>query len=276
MIRYLMITLCLLLFMSIVFLGCGGDDDCPACPQDVKNAIMFAQVYLTSGNLMLYGQISCEDATMPDVDSVKLEGNDVLLTETFGTGFVGVSFSGAYPSGDLASGDTVRIDVFTPHGNSVCELPLLAYSQDVPIIIDWTMDYPYDTVARNTAIEINWYDVQDAEWYAVSTTYYFGLGPESSKYSRFYTTDTTFTIPAGETSMNGGYNIYIYAVTGSTPDVKGGNVIGNYVKGVINSSISASFSIIVGDGLGPLLSKPGADRSEPDFIELYRELRNQR
>ncbi|UCD94572.1 MAG: hypothetical protein JSU69_00540 [Candidatus Zixiibacteriota bacterium] len=272
--RYLNITFCLLLLASMTFMGCGDDDDCPACPQDIENAIMFAQIYLASGSLLLYGQILCEDATMPDIDSVKLEGNDVALIEMFGTVFVGYTFSGSYLSGNLTSGDSVRIDIFTPHGNSVCELPVLAYSQDVPIIIDWTMGYPYDTVARNTDIEINWYHVVNAEWYAVSTAYYFGLGPESSRHDRSYTTDTTFTIPASETSMNGYYSIRIYSVTGPTPDVEGGNIIGGYVKGVVNSSMETGLPIIIGDGLGPPLSNRGADRSDPDFIEIYRELKN--
>jgi hypothetical protein len=76
--------------------------------------------------------------------------------------------------------------------------------------------------------------------------------------------------------MNGGYSIYIYSVTGSTPDVEDGNISGNYVRGVVNSSVYTSFSIIIGDGLGPLLSKPKPDGAKPDFIEVYRELRNQR
>jgi hypothetical protein len=268
--RHVSFALGLMILGSITFLGC-GDDDCPACPQDVKNAIMFAQIQLLSGDLFFYGQISCEDAMMPDVDSVKLEENNVALTEVFGTGLVGLSFSGFYPRGDLVSGDTVRIDIFTPYGNSVCELPLLAYLKDEPFIIDWSMG---DTVARNTDIEINWYQVVNAEWYAVSTTYYFGLGPYEYRQNRSYTTDTTFTIPASETSMNGNYNIFVYAVTGSMPDVEGGNIAGNYVKGVINSVMGTGFSIIVGDGLGPLRASPEKHMPESGFLEFYKELLN--
>lgn len=275
--KALIILGALLIVWSLTIIGCGDDDDCPACPDTKQKAVMFGQAQIYEGMLEFYGYVFGIDGLIPDVDSVKVDGHKADLEEGFGEGMGMAWIEYAGPAGTLDSGDDIVINIYTPTGSSSCTITLLEDGVDDPVAIGWEMSWPYDTVALGEAIEITWNRIPNADWYLFDYDYSYYNGSINVYQSNepVYLTDTTFTIPGSATGFNGYYYIDIIAATGTGPDATAGNITGVVVKGVINSSAYSYFTVYVGDGdAWPVAQAPAQTLTDDKLrvLELMKKL----
>ena len=263
-----------LLTLSLAFVGCS--DDCANCPNENQTSVMFGEVGVDEGQLEFYGMIFGIDGTFPDIDSVRVDGR---LAELEGALEEGVGQYVRYESPDNdnmhVSGEIVYIEIFTPGGKSECNIKALEDDADEPeLIMDYSPDWPYDTVAIGTDISFDWHPVTAADFYVVDIYYRWGPG-DSTTDSYEIITDTSFTLPGSASQYDGYYYFYIVAVAGPNPMVDDGNITGEVVKGMINSSESEGFDLYIGDGDpydGPVKS-PVADEEHQTVDNIMNKIR---
>ncbi len=269
---------CLMAILLIAFGGCGKDEECPTCPKFLQKATMWGVTAAALGQIFFYGEITGIDATLPSIDSVKFAGNNVEIEVEYidGFGVLGSNFILSYigSAGGISSGDTARTEIFTPDGKCTCGIDVLEYPYDLPEVTTPEIFPPYDTVALNTSIVINWNPVENADWYLLYTDYIFGSGGEDTISQGYILKDEGFTIPTSMTNMNGRHEIVLYAVSGPEPDAATGNIQGKIVEGVINSAIGLVFDVIVGTGTFKGPSNLPPDKPEFDIQKIYEHLRN--
>ncbi|MCP4570035.1 MAG: hypothetical protein GY841_20840 [FCB group bacterium] len=248
--RALLVLGMILVAASMAFIGCSDDEDCPTCVTTAQKAVMFGGGQLDDGELEFYCYLIGIDGLIPDIDSVKVDGQKADMESGYGEGggMVWAEYEG--PAGGLDSGDDITVVVYTPTGTSSVTFTLLEDEVDDAQAIGWEMDYPYDTVALDQSIEITWNSIPNADWYFFDYDYSFdSAGTNVYRGNKeIYMTDTTFTIPASETGYNGYYYIDITAVAGPSPDASTGNVTGDVVKGMVISTCYNSFQIYLGTG----------------------------
>ena len=268
-------VLAAMIALSLIFVGC-SDDDCPNCPNADQTAVMFGEVEIDGGQIEFYGAIFGIDGGMPDIDSVRVDGELALIEDYIGEG---IGSYMEYQSNDLGdphtSGEIINIRVFTPTGMSECNAVALEDDADEPeLIMEYSQYYPYDTVAIGTDISFDWHPVANADFYVVDV--YYRWGPEDDR-TEYYTVtnDTTFSIPGSETQYDGYYYFYIIAAAGPNPLVDDGNITGDVVKGMINSYQSDGFDLYIGDGNpwdGPVKSSIIEDE-RPTADDIMKKVR---
>jgi len=119
---------------------------------------------------------------------------------------------------------------------------------DKPEIYDWRLDYPYDTVALNTEITVTWGSIARADFYATRWGYSHNHNGTYMEFDTlFWSSDTTFTIPASYLDYNGRVYFDIYAINGPTFE-EAGNITGEIIKGRLISVADEYFTIYIGDG----------------------------
>ena len=191
------------------------------------------------------------------VDTFKLE-----IEQSFGEGMVTYCYidNNAFKvasktplafSSDVAivSGDTVDLKIYTPNGVTEGSVVVLDDQNDDPVIYDWLVDFPYDTVAQSTEITVAWAPVANAEYYAIDWRFYHNHDGVAQNIDTTYTvsTDTSFTVPASLLGYDGRLYIDVYAISG--PDfTDNGNLTGGVIKGRFNSIANGYFRIYIGTG----------------------------
>ncbi|MCD6249252.1 MAG: hypothetical protein J7J98_02815 [candidate division Zixibacteria bacterium] len=258
-------TFCLALILVV---GCSDDDECPTCPAFVQKLIVYGQTTVDGSDLYLYTYVFDVDGDVPEVDSVKIDGN-LCQTQTayeavpiFVAGHEG-------PAGSLASGDNVSITIYAPTGSGTATVKLLDDDNDAPVGFNHPTDSPYDTVAIGDSIVVSWSPVANADWYGVYRSYsYDSSGTHAYWSEQTWQTTTSITVPASSVSYNGYYYFSVMPSTGPRPD-QAGNVSGSVVKGTINSMSDESLNVYVGTGdayPGPTVSQE--DDPGPDYLKL--------
>ena len=240
----------LLLFIwSLILTGCSDDDECALCPELAQKGIVLGGIELQGSGIYCWVYVVGSDGFLPDVDSVKFEGNDMELQIGYGEGGAVVYCFYEGSSAGYSSGDDVSIYYFTPAGTCSTTVAMLYDPDDEPEIIDWATSYPNDTVALGEDIEVHWHPVDNAEWYHLEFDYSFdSLGSHAYRDIEAFTTDTTFTIPGSESPYNGYYYLYITPVNGPRPDATEGNVMGTALNGIVTSIVYYNFRVYVGNG----------------------------
>ncbi len=277
--KKIILTISLVVIALLIFAGCSDDDDCTTCPEMTQRAIMMGWMDLDEGYLGFWGYIVGVTGAIPDVDSVRVDGNLAEMETGYGEGGVGIwvqwEESGYDKSGaEYVSGDTVYVEIFTPYGKCECREKVLDDYYDDPVVLDWAVNYPYDTVAINTAITVEWEPIEHADWYGVELEYdYYTGGVYDERITVFYTTNESFTIAASDVEYDGRYYIRIRPCTGPYPDADNGNIIGGVIEGSIGSSTYESFRIYVGTGQYKValdgLESDEADQSLGAFLDAY-------
>ena len=277
----------LLIFIAAVavllMFGC-SDDDCPNCPSNVDTITVDLQyvkvtgsITLNSNRLSFYGSVQGLDGSLPDVDSVTVQGSPADLEMEIGPSdsYWRLSY-GTDPEG-FESGDTVEVIVYTPRGNGTCRVELLHLRSDTVQIVSHSTTSPYDTVDIDTDIEIVWNSVPGADWYSCELWLYFiDAGyVEFDWVSNRGTQDTTMVISAADNGIEGEWWIDVMAVTGPYPEDEEGNFIDpGVVDGAIRSYTYAWVAIVVGGGTSPGVAGPppfnAEDRSETVFDRILR------
>lgn len=269
----------LILVLLFAFVGCSDDDECASCPGMTQKAVAIGDLELDDG-LYFWANIIGVDGKVPDVDSVRVAGELAETYTGFNEGGPGVyvqyeEYEGGpmKPASTYANGDLVLVEIFTPSGVSTCSEKVLDYDLSRPVPIDWSYNYPYDTVDIGTELTVSWNTVEYADWYAVEAEYdYDSSGIQNETRSYFNTTGTTVTIPAASVGFNGRYYMRIRPITGPLPDDAQGNITGGVVRGVIGSSSYRSFNIYVGTGV--YYSVPGESDEDQTEQSYYRQLIN--
>ncbi len=260
----------IIVIAGFIFYGC-SEDDCPDCPSVSQEAFMIGEAQLDGAELEFYGMIFGIDGTMPSIDSVKVEGKLAESTNDYGEFGYGVYVEYDSARGDLVSGDTITVAIYTPGGICYCSVKVLDEDLDEPVIIDWSLSWPYDTIDVNDPLEIDWHPVGNADWYMVKARYNLSSAPDQD--TTYFLTDTTVTIT--NTAHEGEYWLSVYAMTGPTPNTPGGNITGGIVKGYILSSEGDYFDVYIRD-----LSEPSGnthpdednDRPEENILNILKEI----
>ncbi|UCD64719.1 MAG: hypothetical protein JSW34_04595 [Candidatus Zixiibacteriota bacterium] len=215
--------------------GC-GDDDCPNCPQDVDTVTVqklraTGQVRQAYGNLYFEGSVRGPVNTVPEVDSVKIDGDKVdmeLVVDRYSTSDIFWDLNYFAAESGLSSGDSVDVSVYTPFGVGICRVEVLDRDDDAVSFVDWQTSPPYDTVDAGSEIEVAWNHVERADWYLYllsSLNDQFMVRDEVHGYQ----TDTILTISAEDNALGGNWVIAVSAMSGPYPEDGEGNFMENDV-----------------------------------------------
>ena len=245
----------LTLLTLALWAGCGGDDDCPACPSGVDTVTITETVTDTVEIEFLawtdaYIQLDpyfCLTATIytnsganPNPDSMMV--GDSVFTDFYIDYFMhegdpyyeldecedGVDPT--YQSGDLAT-----VTIWGSNRSSSATVVALDYWDDEAVITD--PDDGDTAVQYGNTVTCAWSEVDNAEWYGIEVSY--GLdsaGQTAWRYVYDFTYDTVYTIP--DTAF--GYPVeeaYLYAVPVTGPDPESGltNWDGDFTAGKLYS-----------------------------------------
>lgn len=257
--KLLIVGLIVVLFV-LALSGCSDDTDCPTCPQFTQEGIALFYAYVYDNELNCFGMMYGLDGNFISLDSVIVDTFKMEIEQSFGEGmatycsledggFMGASKSPIDFSSAAASGDTVDLKIYTPNGVTESSVAVLDDQNDIPVIYNWPVDYPYDTVAQSTEITVAWAPVANAEYYAVDWRFYHNHDgvPQNLDTTIAVSTDTSFVIPASLLGYDGRIYIDVYAING--PDLTdSGNLTGGVLKGRFNSITGEYFRIYIGTG----------------------------
>lgn len=239
--------------MSLTMTGCSDDGDCTSCPELEQQAFMSGEIWLYQGDLLMKGGILGLDAPLPHIDSLLIAGERATIGASFDEAIWSYEINYAGPGADagISSGDRVDIKIFTGAGLCSSSPKVLDRLADKPIVIEWSTDAPFDTVALDSTIEIRWNRVAGADWYEVRTycQYRTSQGWIDEWEETVRQTDTVHTLPDTAAAHNGYHQIVVGAFTGPYPNGTGGNISGGIVKGWLTSSALRRFEIFVGVGI---------------------------
>jgi hypothetical protein len=286
----------LVILAMLIAAGCSDDNECPNCPTNVDTVTVTETVTdtlpVTSAKVLVSGYCRIEDgildpwieiysvdSDLPQVDSIRCAGELVPIEMDYDSGTPNVQLDDELPGDTWESGDVFEVVVYTPEGNGTCNLTMLDYDTDAPVIIDWPVSYPYDTVEVSTEIVVSWSPVADADWYNYSLGHqYDSAGQRQSTYTRGYTSGTSFTIPANDNGFDGYWSISVYSISGPYPEDADGNFAGSdAVKGVLLSYSYEDLNIYVGTGNpGPwTVSKAVVpDDAQGQIVEILKGFRD--
>ncbi|MCD6249253.1 MAG: hypothetical protein J7J98_02820 [candidate division Zixibacteria bacterium] len=255
---------------AILIVGCSDDDDeCPTCPTDPQQGLVFGDMSIDGGELECWGMIVGIDGSVPDVDSIKLN-TSLMELEFGGEGISAWNFDYEEPAGSLASGDTVQVTFYMPGATATAQVKLLDYDDDRPTGFNYPTDYPYDTVAIGDSIAVSWNAVSNADWYNVQMAYYYdSLGTHAELRESYYQTVTSIVVPASLLDYNGYVRVYVYPISGPMPD-EGGNISGQVLKGAIVSSSYESIRVYVGTGDAWPSSPIDMSSNDPERLSVDR------
>ena len=285
-----MFGLGLMIVAMLLAPGCGDGDDCPACPTDVdtvtltetvndtvtindtvaidtRKIIITGEAYTDSGDVRFWCEINNPDGRMPQLDSLTLGGVKAEnLIPNYNGGAISLYTQDEIPEMGTSSGDLLEIIAYTPFGNGTCPLTVLDIWDDSCEFIAWEPEWPYDTVALSEEIVIDWYPKANADWYAYRLFHYYDSSGSRFSATEYWTFDTTLTIASENNGYNGYWEIYLFAVSGPTPDDVGGNFTGcDAINGRFLSLVESEITIFVGNGDNtppPTLTKINAPEGE--------------
>ncbi|MBU0985520.1 MAG: hypothetical protein KKA42_16725 [candidate division Zixibacteria bacterium] len=265
----------LLLVVALFGTACSDDDDvCPLCPVE-QQVMVYGSVRIANGAPAFWAILRTTDATIPDVDSVLVNGQQCVLEDHY-YDLEPMALHARIEettvrtaAGGLAL-DSVEIEFYAPDGWASCYVTALDDDLDTAVIVEPLPVSPWDTVAINDPIAVTWNSVDAAEWYMISYYYDFdSSGTIVWGRSRYIAsgTDTTYTIPGSMTGFNGRYHIRILTLTGPQPEQEG-NIEGTVFGGQIISSVHGpEISVIVGTGFGSSLPSVGQASRRDQFPE---------
>lgn len=255
------------ILVALIVTGCGDDDECPACPTLAQLGTMVARAWVAEGEIEMGGELVGLDNKMLPLDSITFDGCQLEIAP-LAEGLFVYWFEAWHPDEltGYQSGDTADIRIYTPHGVCTCAPVLLDKNEDVPVVLDWSLNYPdCDTVAVETEITVTWHPVENADWYLFYTIYFYdSLGITEAESEYFIgTTDTTITRPGSAIPYNGLLYVTAVAMTGPILDATSGNVSCDIVGGSVHSmAVHEGFYIAVGTGDPNPGSLAGHDPSE--------------
>lgn len=228
-----------------LLIGCSDDNECTTCPDTQEGvAIFYAGVY--NGDLDCFGIVYGIDARFVDIDSAFIGTHELMYEQYFGEGMATYCTLDENSNIPASSGQNYTIKLYTAGGTSQGSISLLDNNLDKPVIAEWAMDYPYDSVAINTEIVVTWAEVAQADFYTIDWRYEYTDGTYHEIDSTFITDDTTITIPASILNYDGRIYFDIYSVKG--PEFNDAGNLNGPIKGRIISSAYEYFRVYIGNG----------------------------
>lgn len=256
-----------------LLIGCSDDDECSTCPENTQEGVAVFYAGVHNGDLDCYGVVYGIDARFIDLDSALIGTHLLEQDQYFGEGMA--TYCGLSEESNISasSGQTYTIKLYTPGGTSQGSVMLLEDDVDMPEVVDWRLNYPYDTVEISTDVDITWGTVAKADFYTVDWSFEYYDGNYHRIDSTFITNDTTFTIPGNLLDRNGYIYLDIYSIKGPEFDAVG-NFTGK-IKGRIISAAGEYFQIVVGFSDPSVVGMEIPDHEEQnhkDFKDLLLKL----
>ncbi|MBU0985523.1 MAG: hypothetical protein KKA42_16740 [candidate division Zixibacteria bacterium] len=248
------------LLLAALLVGACSDDDCPTCPDSSQIGVVYGVVSVRTtyqDTLTAFAYIFPTNKPDITIDSVLVDGNrgEIMYESEGPIPIIIFQYRSMVMENSYVSGDNVVLEFFAPQGTSRCTTQVLNDSLDMPLVIGWDLDYPYDNfVNSDLSFPVHWRAVPNADWFQINVgrEYYVGGVEHDTSYT-LIVTDTTFTVvPDGADS--GSYYFNITAGTGPSRHAASGNLRGGVLKGLMNGlSRGESFTIYTGDYPIPIL-----------------------
>lgn len=232
----------ILLFLScLIWAGCGGDDECPSCPESVAPppAWIDGKINLYFGQTQLNLDIFQHGGAYLTIDSVRV-GDSACPVDT------GYWWNESDPHWDVDfdesgddymyhSGDQATVTVYGNGSSSTCRLVVLDEREDELL---WIAPVLGASFAPGENITCTWHKLDVAEWYGIEVkirrTQEGGFHWENSYY---FTFDTTYMLTANLLGDSIDYlYVYVLPTTGPDPTSTAGNWTGDLAEGKLYSS----------------------------------------
>ncbi|MCP4570032.1 MAG: hypothetical protein GY841_20825 [FCB group bacterium] len=231
----------ILLFLScLTWAGCGGDEECPSCPESAAPppAWIDGEIKLYFGQTQLDLDIFQHGGAYLTIDSVKV-GDSACPVDT------GYWWNESDPHWDVEfdesgddymyhSGNRATVTVYGNGSSSTCRLVVLDERDDD---LSWIAPDLGASFAPGEDITCVWHKLAPAEWYGIELkirrTQEGGFYWENSYY---FTFDTSYTLTAKMLGDSIDYfYVYVLPTTGPDPTSSSGNWTGDLAEGKLYS-----------------------------------------